>query len=116
MSNLTDFLAATGNKFAAIAEEGIAAGDVSGFYDTGSYILNALISGSIYGGIPDSKSTGIAAESSVGKSMVVLTTLKQFLEDYPDGIGLIFESESAISKKMLEDRGIDTSRVGVISV
>lgn len=114
MSTLTDYLKATGNEWAAIADEGIAAGDVDGFYDTGSYTLNALVSGTLYGGMPDSKVTGIAAESSVGKTFLALGTLRQFLMDQPEGMGIIFESESAISKKMLTDRGIDTTRVGVV--
>lgn len=114
MSSLVDFLKATGNEWAAVADDGIAAGDVEGFYDTGSLALNALVSGSLYGGIPDSKVTGLAAESSVGKTFLALSTLKQFLEDEPEGIGIIFESESAISKKMLQERGIDTTRVGVV--
>lgn len=115
MSNtLTDYLKATGNEWAAIADEGIAAGDIEGFYDTGSYAFNALASGSIYGGLPDSKVTGLAAESSVGKTFLALGSLRQFLEDEPEGLGIIFESESAISKKMLTDRGIDTKRVGVV--
>ena len=114
MSTLVDFLKATGNEWAAVAEDGIAAGDVEGFYDTGSYTLNALVSGSIYGGLPDSKCTGLAAESSVGKTFLALGALKQFLDDEPEGLAMIFESESAISKKMLQDRGIDTTRVGVI--
>lgn len=114
MNTLTDFLKATGNEWAAVADDGIAAGDVEGFYDTGSYTLNALASGTIYGGIPDSKVTGLAAESSVGKTFLALGTLRQFLEDEPEGLAMIFESESAISKKMLQDRGIDTTRVGVV--
>ena len=114
MSDLTTFLKATGNEFAAVAEEGIAAGDVSGYYDTGSYTLNALISGSIYGGVPDSKATGYAAESSVGKTMLALSVLRQFQIAEPTGLANIFESESAISKQMLVERGIDVSRVGIV--
>lgn len=114
MSDLINFLKATGNVYAAVADDGIAAGDVSGYYDTGSYVLNALISGSIYGGIPDSKATGFAAESSVGKTMLALSTLKEFLDAKPTGIAIIFESESAISKQMLLDKGIDTTRVGIV--
>ncbi len=114
MTDLTTFLKATGNEWAAIADDGIAAGDVSGYYDTGSYTLNALISGSIYGGIPDSKATGFAAESSVGKTMLALSTLKQFLDMKPNGLAMIFESESAISRQMLVDKGIDVTRVGIV--
>lgn len=116
MSSLTSYLAATGNEFAAIAEDGIAAGDISGFIDTGSYSLNALISGSLYGGMASGKGLGLAAESSVGKTFLALAAVYQFQQLNPDGIVIMFESESAISKKMMTERGLDTSRIGVVPV
>ena len=42
----------SGNEFASIVSDGVAAGDVDNYVDTGSYIFNALVSGSLYGGIP----------------------------------------------------------------
>ena len=39
----------SGNEFASKVSEGIAAGDITSYIDTGSYIFNALVSGSIYG-------------------------------------------------------------------
>lgn len=113
---LKGLLKASNNQYAAIADDGISAGDVGGLIDTGSYALNALISADMYGGIPDSKVTGLAAESSVGKTFLALSMLKSFQEQNPTGISIIFESESAISKKSLEDRGIDVKRVAVIPV
>ena len=41
--------------------------------------------------------------------------VKQFLEDHPDGV-IYFESESAITKEMIEDRGIDSSRMIIVPV
>lgn len=114
--SLTQFLSAADNEFASIADEGIVAGDIARFYDTGSYTVNALIGGSIYAGIPSGRATGIATESSVGKTMIALATLRQFLKDHPTGIGLIFESESALSKSLLIDLGIDVTRVAVFPV
>mgnify|MGYP003335739456 FL=1 len=37
-------LAETDNEYAGIAEEGVEAGDVSGYIGTGSYAMNALLS------------------------------------------------------------------------
>ena len=48
MSYLKNLVKTTGNEFASIVEEGVQAADVSGYIDTGSYIFNALLSGSIY--------------------------------------------------------------------
>ena len=59
MSYLKNLIRTTGNEFASIVEEGVAAADVSGYIDTGSYIFNALLSGSIYDGLPDNKITAL---------------------------------------------------------
>lgn len=114
--SLTQFLKATGNIYATVADDGIIAGDVSGFIDTGSYALNALLCGSIYGGLPGNKITAIGAPSSTGKTFFALGCLKGFLNANPTAFGFIFESESALTKDGLKSRGIDTKRVGIIPV
>ena len=57
---LKDIIKETGNEYATLASEGIDAGDVTNFVDTGCYSLNALLSGSIYGGMPANKAKAIA--------------------------------------------------------
>lgn len=79
--------------------------DVDRYIDTGSYILNALLSGSIYKGLPGNKITALAGESSTGKTYFTLGVVNKFLEDNPDGGVIFFESESAITKQMLVERG-----------
>lgn len=106
----------TGNEYAGIADEGIEAGDVTGFIGTGSYSLNALLSGSIYGGLPANKVTALAGEPSTGKTFYAINIVRQFLRDNDNGFVFYFESESAISKQMLADRGVDTKRVAVVPV
>lgn len=104
------------NEYASIADDGIEAGDVTGFVSTGSYSLNALLSGSIYGGIPDNKVTCFAGEPSTGKTFYVINALKEFQKANPDGFVFYFESESAISKQMLVERGVDTRRIAIVPV
>jgi RecA/RadA recombinase len=98
------------------ASNGIAAGDIRGWIDTGVYILNGQLSGSLYGGIPDNKIVVFAGLEGVGKTYFVLSLVKHFLDTHPTGGVMFFESESAISRQMLEDRGIDTKRVIVVPV
>ena len=43
---LKDVIKETGNEYASLVSDG-AAGDVTDFIDTGSYIFNALLGGSI---------------------------------------------------------------------
>jgi len=104
------------NEFASVVEDGVASGDCDIFIDTGSYIFNALLSGSIYGGLPSNKITALAGESSTGKTFFALSMVRYFLEQNPTGEVIYFESESAITKKMMKERNIDTSRIGLVPV
>ncbi len=86
------------------------------YVDTGSYIFNALVSGSIFGGVSGNKITAIAGESSTGKTFFSLAVVKNFLDTNPDGYCLYFDTEAAITKSLVESRGIDTSRLVVVNV
>ena len=116
MSFIKDLVKSTGNEYAGIVSDGVAAGDVDSFVDSGSYIFNALLSGSLYGGLPKNKITAIAGESATGKTFFALGMVKQFLEDHPEAAVIYFESESAITRDMIEERGIDSNRIVIVPV
>lgn len=116
MSFLTDVAKEIGNEYAGLVSDGVSAGDTASFIDTGSHIFNALVSGSIYGGVPSNKITAIAGESSTGKTFFCLGIVQHFLESNPDAGVIYFESESAISKQMIEDRGIPSDRMMIVPV
>ena len=116
MDLLKDLAKASGNELAGVVSDGIVAGDVDGYIDTGSYIFNALVSGDIYRGIPSNKITALAGESATGKTFFALGMVQKFLEDNPEGNVVYFESESALTQEMLEERGIDTSRILLVPV
>ena len=116
MNFLKDVASEIGNEYASLVSDGISAGDTSGYIDTGSYVFNALVSGSIYGGVPGNKITAIAGESSTGKTFFCLGIVQHFLESNPEAGVIYFESESAISKQMIEDRGIDSNRMMIVPV
>ena len=86
------------------------------FIDTGSFIFNGLVSGSIFGGVSSNKITAIAGESSTGKTYFSLAVVKNFLDNNPDGYCLYFDTEAAVNKKLLESRGIDLTRLVVVNV
>ena len=113
---LKEIIKETGNEFASLASEGITAGDVTSFIDTGSYSFNALLSGSIYGGLPGNRITAIAGEAATGKTFFALGILKRFLDKDKDAGVVLFESENAVSKDMIESRGVDSKRVVVVPV
>ena len=86
------------------------------YIDTGSYIFNGLVSGSIFGGVSSSRITAIAGESSTGKTYFSLAVVKNFLDNNPDGYCLYFDTEAAVNKGLLESRGIDLTRLVVVNV
>lgn len=116
MSFLKSVIKELDNEYASVVEDGVAAGDCDSFIDTGSYIFNALLSGSIYGGLPANKITALAGESSTGKTFFALSMVRYFLEQNPTGEVIYFESESAITKGMMKERNIDISRIGLVPV
>ena len=110
---LKDIIKQTGNEYAGIVSDGVESGDVENFIDTGSYVMNAILSGSINGGLPGNKITALAGESATGKTFFLMGMCKNFLDKNPDGGVIYFESESAITKSMVEDRGIASDSLPV---
>ena len=106
---LDDLINVSGNEYASKVSDGML-GKVNDYIDTGSYILNALLSGSIHKGLPSNKITAFAGESATGKTFFILGIVKQFLIDNPTGGVLYFESESALTPEMIEERKIDSTR------
>ena len=113
MDFLKDIVKEVGGQYASIASE---IDESETYVDTGSYVFNALVSGSIYGGVSGDKITAIAGESSTGKTFFSLAVVKNFLNSHPDGYCLYFDTEAAVTKSLLEGRGVDTKRTVVINV
>ena len=117
---MSDFLKSVikdvGNEYATLVADGIEAGDVDTFIDTGSYVFNALLSGSLNGGLPSNKITALAGESATGKTFFLMGIVKNFLDANPDAGVIYFESESAITSSMIKERGIDPNRMVMIPV
>ena len=113
---LKDIIKETGNEYASLVSDGVEAGDNDSFIDTGSYIFNALLSGSLYGGLPANKITALAGESATGKTFFLMGMCKNFLDKNPEAGVVYFESESAITKQMVIDRGIDPNRMIILPV
>ena len=104
------------NEYASLVSDGVAAGDVESFVDTGSYVFNALVSGSLFGGIPSNKITAIAGESGTGKTFFCLSVVRNFLNSNPDAGVIYFETESALNKQMIESRKIDSKRMVIFPI
>ena len=105
-----------GNEYASLVVDGVEAGDVDSFIDTGSYIFNALLSGTLYGGLPANKITALAGESATGKTYFLMGIVKNFLDQNPESGVVYFESESALTKDLIIKRGIDPKRMVIMPV
>jgi RecA/RadA recombinase len=113
MDFLKEIVKEIGDEYTQIASD---IDETERFIDTGSFIFNGLISGSIFGGVSSNRITAIAGESSTGKTYFSLAVVKNFLDTNPDGYCLYFDTEAAVNKGLLESRGIDTTRLVVVNV
>jgi RecA/RadA recombinase len=113
MDFLKEIVKEVGGEYTKLASD---IDETETYVDTGSYIFNALVSGSVFGGVSGNKITAIAGESSTGKTFFSLAVVKNFLDTHSDGYCLYFDTEAAITKSLLESRGIDTSRLVVVNV
>ena len=113
MDFLKEIVKEIGDEYTQIASD---IDETERFIDTGSYIFNGLISGSIFGGVSSNRITAIAGETSTGKTYFSLAIVKNFLDTNPDGYCLYFDTEAAITKGLLASRGIDQNRLVVVNV
>ena len=113
MDFLKEIVKEIGDEYTQIAAD---IDETERFIDTGSYIFNAVVSGSVYGGVSSNKITAIAGETSTGKTYFSLAIVKNFLDTNPDGYCLYFDTEAAITKGLLASRGIDQNRLVVVNV
>lgn len=87
---------------------------ITDWIDTGSMVLNAIISGSLFKGIPVGRVTLFAGESQVGKSLFILKILKNAQDK--GLIPVIFDSENAIDSESAARIGLDTTKIKYLPV
>jgi RecA/RadA recombinase len=76
---------------------------------TGNYLLNAQLSGTLFGGIPNTRSLGLMGDPGTGKSFVCLNVAR---EAQKKGYDVIYcDTEGAIDKSTTDKFGIDSGRV-----
>ena len=113
MDFLKEIVKEIGDEYTQLARD---IDDTESYIDTGSFIFNSLLSGSLFGGASRNRITAIAGESSTGKPFFSLAVVKNFLDNNPDGYCLYFDTEAAVNKGLLESRGIDLNRIVVVNV
>ena len=113
MDFLKEIVKEVGGEYTQLASD---IDETEQYVDTGSYIFNGLVSGSLFGGVSGNKITAIAGESSTGKTFFSLAVVQNFLDSNPDGYCLYFDTEAAVNKSLLESRGVDTNRTVIVNV
>ena len=77
---------------------------------TGSYILNAALSGSIFRGMPNRRSLGLAGEESTAKTYIALSILRNAINNH-GYYGVYMDSEGSLDRDFIARLGVDTSKV-----
>ena len=97
------------NPYATFLDDG-ALSNITDFIDTGSYTLNAQISGKLVnGGIPMGRVTMLAGPSQTGKSYIVQNVIRNAQKK---GLQVVvFDTENAIDGEGAKRLGIDISKV-----
>jgi len=83
--------------------------EVDEWIPTGNYLLNAQLSGTLFGGIPNTRSLGLMGDPGTGKSFVCLNVAR---EAQKKGYDVIYcDTEGAIDKSSAIKFGIDPDKV-----
>lgn len=83
--------------------------EITEHINIGSHVLNLCMTGSVFGGIPNNRAVELMGPSGVGKTFVMLSALRN-----AQSMGYYcywYDSENAVDKKLMENFGIDTSKV-----
>jgi RecA/RadA recombinase len=83
--------------------------EVDEWIPTGNYLLNAQLSGTLFGGIPNTRSLGLMGDPGTGKSFVCLNVAR---EAQKKGYDVVYcDTEGAIDKSSAIKFGIDANKV-----
>jgi RecA/RadA recombinase len=83
--------------------------EVDDWIPTGNYLLNAQLSGSLFGGIPNTRSLGLMGDPGTGKSFVCLNVVR---EAQKKGYDVMYcDTEGAIDKSTAINFGINTDKI-----
>jgi RecA/RadA recombinase len=83
--------------------------NISSFIDTGCMALNAIISGSLHGGVPSGRVTGFSGPTSCGKTYIINKILANAQK--AGRYVVVFDTENAVDDKGATNMGLDTSKL-----
>jgi RecA/RadA recombinase len=105
-SELDSFLSKINDKGSIITKNTYS--KIDEWISTGNYLLNAQLSGSLFGGIPNSRSVCFAGESGTGKTFLTLNVCR---EAQKMGYNIIYcDSEAAVDEDTIKNFGVDPEK------
>jgi len=84
---------------------------VNEYIDTGSLALNAIISGSLYKGIPKGRITGLVGPTGCGKTLILSKIIANAQKADPKVWGLIWDSENAFDPTIAKNVGANIFKI-----
>ena len=100
-------LSSDGLEAVFLSDEAIS--NVGEYIDTGNYALNAIISGSVRGGVPVGRVTGFAGPSGVGKTLIMLKCIRNAQKK--GYLPVYFDSENALDTESARRIGCDVNKI-----
>lgn len=107
-----ELLKSFGSSVEVLADSKVS--EIKEYINTGNYMLNACMTGSLFKGIPAGRMTMLSGESGTGKSYLAVSICRnaQKLGYIP----IYFDSESSIDTSFVERLGCDGSNFGIHNV
>lgn len=82
---------------------------ITEWIDTGQYLFNAQLSGSLFGGMPNARSIALAGDPGTGKTFLALNMCRQAQKK---GYNIIYvDTETAVDRDVMLKFGLDLDRV-----
>jgi len=84
------------------------------WFSTGNYVMNKILSGSFYRGIPQGRVTGFAGPSGAGKSFLIANAIKS--AQMEDAMVFVLDSENALDDDFVRGVGANPNHEGYTHV
>lgn len=97
------------SPYSSCLEEG-GISDVTKWISTGCLPFNAILSGSLYGGIPKNRITVFSGDSGCGKTFIINKIIANAQKEH-DMFAFFIDTEAALDKESAKRLGVDTANV-----
>ena len=108
-----DLIRSIADENTTLLADGLNSAEITGYIDTGSYLLNMLLSGDMFHGMPDNKILALAGETTTGKTYLAKSIARGFMERHPESIVSYCDTESSVTSESFTESGMDAARVAI---